>query len=158
MSKMTSELIEKLYEYGKKVYNKELTLSDATAEVLRSYKDSIAESSTEFYIGLVKDLVIGKGSTWNQNSDLLVYYVEHISVEMGIAIGTKAYQGAMKFAKAKSRQPLIDSLNKLKEQYGLDGQEDSNDEEVGETDLETKKTIDQVKKYIELKDLAMIII
>ena len=80
MSKMTSELIEKLYEYGKKVYNKELTLSDATTEVLRSYKDSIAESSTEFYIGLVKDLIIGKGSTWNQNSDLLVYYVEHISV------------------------------------------------------------------------------
>ena len=154
MSKMTSELIEKLYEYGKKVYNKELSLSDATAEVLQSYKDSIAESSTEFYIGLVKDLVIGKGSTWNQNSDLLVYYVEHISVEMGTAIGTKAYQGAMKFAKAKSRQPLIDSLNKLKEQYGLDGQEDSNDEEVGETDLETKKTIDQIKKYIEAKGFS----
>lgn len=120
MSKMTSELIEKLYAYGKKVYNKELSVSDATAEVLQNYRDSIAESSAEFYIGLLKDLVIGKGSTWNQNSDLLVYYVEHISIEMGSEIRTKAYQGAMKFAKAKSRQPLIDSLNSLKEQYGLD--------------------------------------
>ena len=53
MSKMTSELIEKLYVYGKKVYNKELSLSDATAAVLQNYQDSIAESSAEFYIGLV---------------------------------------------------------------------------------------------------------
>ncbi len=34
MSKMTSELIEQLYAYGKKVYNKEILLSDAKAKVL----------------------------------------------------------------------------------------------------------------------------
>lgn len=81
MAKMTPEIIQRLYELGKKVYNQELALADGKTIVMRDYGDNIAESSAEFYIGLVKDLISGKGSTWNQNSDLLVYYVDHIAAE-----------------------------------------------------------------------------
>ncbi len=76
MAKMTDELIEVLYSYGKRVYANEINLYDAAIEVMRTHGSAIAKSSAEFYIGLVKELINGKGSTWNQNSDLLVYYVD----------------------------------------------------------------------------------
>ena len=99
-------IIEALYSYGKKVYDNEMNLNTATDEITKAFPGLIADSSASFYIGLYSDYMAGKGSTWNQNSDLLVYYVEHISIEMGSEIRTKAYQGAMKFAKAKSKTKL----------------------------------------------------
>lgn len=117
MAKMTDELIKLLYSFGKKVYANEVNLQDAAIEVMRTHGSSIAKSSAEFYIGLVKELISGKGSTWNQNSDLLVYYVDHIASEYGIEAGSKAYIGGMKFAKLKSRKPLIDALEALKDKY-----------------------------------------
>ena len=80
-------------------------MSDAVNEVMSNYGDSIAKSSAEFYIGLVKELITGKGSTWNQNSDLLVYYVGQIALDYGAEAGYNAYQGAIKFANTKRRQP-----------------------------------------------------
>ena len=121
MAKMTPEIIQRLYELGKKVYNQELTLADGKTIVMRDYGDKIAESSAEFYIGLVKDLISGKGSTWNQNSDLLIYYVDHIAAEYGDEAGSNAYKGGMKFALSKSRKPLIDALDQLKGKYNLGG-------------------------------------
>ena len=82
MAKMTQELIEKLYALGKNVYEKNEDIGKAVSVEL------ISESSAKFYIGLVNELIIGKGSTWNQNSDLLVYYVEKKIKNLIICINT----------------------------------------------------------------------
>lgn len=113
MAKLTTQIIEDLYSYGKSVYDRKIGLSDATDAVLSKYKGQIAESSASFYIGLYGDYISGKGSTWNQNSELVLYYVEHITTERGIDVGRKAYQAGMRFAKAKSKRLLIEDLKLL---------------------------------------------
>ena len=120
MAKMTQELIEKLYALGKNVYEKNEDIGKAVSVVLAEFPELISESSAKFYIGLVNELIIGKGSTWNQNSDLLVYYVEKIYADYGKNFAEKAYQGAIKFALSKSREPLIQKLNEIKDRYGLE--------------------------------------
>ena len=120
MAKMTQELIEKLYTLGKNVYEKNEDIGKAVSVVLAEFPELISESSAKFYIGLVNELIIGKGSTWNQNSDLLVYYVEKIYADYGKNSAEKAYQGAIKFALSKSREPLIQKLNEIKDRYGLE--------------------------------------
>lgn len=119
MGKMTQELIEDLYIRGKAVYKEEISLKQATKEILNMYPDNIHESSAQFYLSLYADLIKGKGSTWNQNSDLLIYYVRHIAEENGNVDGVKAYEGALKFAKAKSRKSLVASLEKLAAEFKL---------------------------------------
>lgn len=119
MGKMTQELIEDLYIRGRAVYKKEISLKCATEEILNMYPDNIHESSAQFYLSLYSDLIKGKGSTWNQNSDLLVYFVRHIVEENGVADGVKAYEGALKFAKAKSRKSLVANLEKLAAEFKL---------------------------------------
>ena len=119
MGKMTQELIEDLYIRGKAVHKEEISLKCATEEILNMYPDNIHELSAQFYLSLYSDLIKGKGSTWNQNSDLLIYYVRHIIEENGKSDGTKAYEGALKFAKAKSRKSLIASLEKLAAEFEL---------------------------------------
>lgn len=119
MAKMTVELIKKLYISGKAVYEKEQDLEKAVSNILIEFPGLISESSAKFYIGLVKELLLGKGSTWNQNSDLLVYYVENIYLDYGRAMANNAYNGAIKFAYSKSRAPLIKQLNDLKIKYGF---------------------------------------
>lgn len=119
MGKMTQELIEDLYIRGKAVHKEEISLKRATEEILNMYPDNIHESSAQFYLSLYSDLIKGRGSTWNQNSDLLIYYVRHIIEENGKSDGTKAYEGALKFAKAKSRKSLIASLEKLAAEFEL---------------------------------------
>ena len=119
MGKMTQELIEDLYIRGKAVHKEEISLKCATEEILNMYPDNIHELSAQFYLSLYSDLIKGKGYTWNQNSDLLIYYVRHIIEENGKSDGTKAYEGALKFAKAKSRKSLIASLEKLAAEFEL---------------------------------------
>ena len=150
MSKMTSDLIERLYSLGKKVHGKELSMDDAKNMVLSEYGGFIAESSAEFYIGLVKDLVSGKGSTWNQNSDLLVYYVDHIAAEFGAEAGTNAYKGGMKFALSKSRKPLIDALDQVKKKYNL-GDGIGTGQEGAEDMATSSREITAIIKYIKNK-------
>lgn len=150
MSKMTDEIIEKLYSLGKKVYCQELTLKEATDKVMDDYSDNIAESSAEFYIGLVKELIGGKGSTWNQNSDLLVYYVDHIAAEFGPEAGTNAYKGGMKFAISKSRKSLIDALDQVKKKYNL-GDGIGTGQEGAEEMAGSSREITAIIKYIKNK-------
>lgn len=119
MGKMTQELIVNLYIRGKAAHKEELSIKRATEEILNMYPDNIHESSAQFYISLYSDLIKGKGSTWNQNSDLLLYYVRHIVEENGTEEGAKAYEGALKFAKAKSRKSLIANLEKIAAEYSL---------------------------------------
>lgn len=130
MAKMTQELIEKLYTLGKNVYEKNEDIGKAVSVVLAEFPELISESSAKFYIGLVNELIIGKGSTWNQNSDLLVYYVEKIYTDYGKDSAEKAYQGAIKFALSKSREPLIQKLNEIKDKYGLDIKDSRADEKI----------------------------
>jgi len=113
MGKMTAAIIESLYSYGKDVYERKINSQEATDKVVNEYKGEIAESSAKFYIELYTDYMTGKGSTWNQNGDLALYYVEHISVEAGKEFGKNAYNAAMKFAKAKTKKKLISDLNEL---------------------------------------------
>ncbi|WP_051538267.1 McrB family protein [Butyrivibrio proteoclasticus] len=147
MSKMTTELIEDLYSLGKRVYSKDLTMKDAVGKIMDQYDTAIAESSAEFYIGLVKELISGKGSTWNQNSDLLVYYVDHISSEYGMEAGNNAYKGGMAFAKSKSRKALISELEKVKEKHHLDGAPAFNN--TGDSDMnELNQQVNHIIEYI----------
>ena len=126
MAKMTQELIQTLYEHGKSVYEGRETLDEATVDVRSSYPGLIATASANFYIGLYGNLIAGKGSTWNQNSDLLLYYVEHIYNDSGKEAAEKALFGAMKFARMKSRQPLIIALTKIAADYNLELMEQKN--------------------------------
>ena len=113
MAKLTMPIIESLYTYGKAVHNREIGLNEATKKVLAMYPGDIADSSASFYIGLYSEYLSGKGSTWNQNSSLVLYYVEHINAELGSDVGIKAYQAGMKFAKAKSKEKLVSDLQNL---------------------------------------------
>ena len=90
MAKLTTQIIEELYSYGKQVYNRQIGLNDATDAVLVKYPGQISESSAKFYLGLYTEYLSGKGSTWNQNSELVLYYVEHITKDNGLDVGKKA--------------------------------------------------------------------
>lgn len=60
MAKMTQELIEKLYAFGKNVYEKNEEMGKAVATILAEFPGLISESSAKFYIGLVNELITGK--------------------------------------------------------------------------------------------------
>lgn len=152
MAKMTLPIIEALYSYGKKVYDNEMNLNTATDEMLKAFPGSIAESSASFYIGLYSDYMSGKGSTWNQNSTLVLYYVEHIANERGIEWGQNAYKAAMKFAEAKGKQALAKDLKALWVKY------DSNipvDTDIWQPAIEEYNPKISKEKWLELlPDLA----
>ena len=125
MAKMTMPVIETLYSYGRKVYDNELNLSTATEEVLKLHGDAISESSASFYINLFSEYMSGKGSTWNQNSSLVLYYVEHITNERGSEAGENAYKAAMHFAVTKGKNALKKDLEQLWSRYeSIGGNED----------------------------------
>ena len=75
MAKLSTEIIEDLYSCGKAVYMKEIGIQKAVETVLQKYPDKISDTSARFYIDLYASLVSGKGSTWNQNTELVLYYV-----------------------------------------------------------------------------------
>ena len=118
MAKLTTEVIEQLFAAGRAVYQGEKTLSSATSEIMQKFPDDISETSAKFYIGLYSEYISGIGSTWNQNSELVLYYVEHIYLEMGKEPGNKAFQAAMRFANAKSKNKLKNDLNELRARLG----------------------------------------
>ena len=49
MAKMTMTIIESLYSYGKAVYDRKVSLQEATERVVKTYKEEISESSASFY-------------------------------------------------------------------------------------------------------------
>lgn len=154
MAKLTMPIIESLYTYGKAVHNREIGLNEATEKVLAMYPGNIADSSASFYIGLYSEYLSGKGSTWNQNSSLVLYYVEHIATELGNEIGAKAFQAGMKFAKAKTKNKLINDLNTLWKQISEDAAPEVLDvneaafEEWLRNNVEKSYTYNTVRRYI----------
>ena len=147
MAKLTTQIIEDLYSYGKSVYDRKIGLSDATDAVVSKYKGQIAEASASFYIGLYSEYISGKGSTWNQNSELVLYYVEHITTERGIDIGRKAYQAGMKFAKSKTKRTLIKDLNLL--WSSLSNEDPSSVPAMNELEFEQWLRTNPEKSYVE---------
>lgn len=130
MAKLTIDIIEDLYLYGKKVYLEEISIQEAVEVVLQKHPQKIADTSAKFYMELYDRLIDGRGSTWNQNSELLLYYVENITRENGIPTGNNAMAAAIKFAKAKSKKQLIKALKQLGEKLGLNISEIDGDEGV----------------------------
>ena len=147
MAKLSATIIETLYKYGKAVHNRELGLNEATEKVLAMYPGDIADSSASFYIGLYSEYMAGKGSTWNQNSSLVLYYVEHITLEQGIEVGQKAFQAGMKFARAKTKNALIKDLEELWKT--LTSGESPELKDLYESEFEQWLRNDQKKQYTE---------
>lgn len=154
MAKLTMPVIEALYSYGKAVFKKEIGLNDATDAVLKKYPDDIAESSASFYIGLYSEFMSGKGSTWNQNSSLVLYYIEHIYLEEGQVAGQNAYNAGLKFAKAKSKQKLEKDLLVLWQQLENKPEETNKFETWLRNNPHTKYTDHTIYKYIHALDKA----
>ena len=145
MAKLSAAVIESLYTYGKAVHNGEMSLRDATDKVLSTYPGDIADSSASFYIGLYSEYLSGKGSTWNQNSSLVLYYVEHITQELGTEAGQKAFQAGMKFARAKSKKTLIKDLDALWKRFSSEDPPQLQD--IYEIDFELWLRNNQEKQY-----------
>lgn len=116
MAKLTMQIIESLYSFGKAVNENEISLNEATEKIRIMYPDDIAESSASFYIGLYSEYLSGKGSTWNQNSDLVLFYVEHITKDLGKEAGVKAFLAGKRFAITKTKKKLVNDLDQLKVQ------------------------------------------
>ena len=147
MAKLTAPIIEDLYAYGKAVYNLEIGRKDAVKKIISKYPESIADTSADFYIGLYSDYIAGYGSTWNQNSELVLYYVEHITKDYGKETGLNAFQASMKFAKAKSKNKLIGDLNALWQRITCSDLNTDNQLKT-EVPVIPKAALMQIKAYI----------
>lgn len=86
MGRMTENAIKALFNYGKEVYQKHISLDDA-AEKVHDESPEVAFSSAKHYIKWYGEMRNGDFLTWNSNSDLLLYYAEHIIKENGLEAG-----------------------------------------------------------------------
>ena len=124
---MTIETIKSLYQYGKKLYLKEIDLKEAVNKVHSSHPE-VAESSARHYINWYSKMREGENLTWNTNSSLLMYYAEHIIIDDGIEAGKIAIKAAKGFAKNAGRTDLERDLCNLEAKYQI------NDDRLGKFD------------------------
>lgn len=124
---MTIETIKSLYQYGKKLYLKEIDLKEAVNKVHSSHPE-VAESSARHYINWYSKMREGEYLTWNTNSSLLMYYAEHIIIDDGIEAGKIAIKAAKGFAKNAGRTDLERDLCNLEAKYQI------NDDRLGKFD------------------------
>lgn len=122
MGRMTEDAIKALFNYGKKVYQKDISLDDA-AEKVHDESPEVAFSSAKHYIKWYGEMRNGDFLTWNSNSDLLLYYAEHIIKENGLEAGKLACQSVLKFADHVNRTELAEAVHKLVDQYHLNSDE-----------------------------------
>ena len=127
MGRMTIETIKSLYQYGKKLYLKEIDLKEAVNKVHSSHPE-VAESSARHYINWYSKMREGEYLTWNTNSSLLMYYAEHIIIDDGIEAGKIAIKAAKGFAKNAGRTDLERDLCNLEAKYQI------NDDRLGKFD------------------------
>ena len=127
MGRMTIETIKSLYQYGKKLYLKEIDLKEAVNKVHSSHPE-VAESSARHYINWYSKMREGDYLTWNTNSSLLIYYAEHIIIDDGIEAGKIAIKAAKGFAKNAGRTDLERDLCNLEAKYQI------NNERLGKFD------------------------
>ena len=113
MDVLSMGIIKDLYSKGVHVYQEQQDLKDAVNSIIQKYPGDIKESSAEFYIRLVARYITGKGATWNQNSQLILYYMESILKDFGLEAGNNAYKAALRFARAKGRANLEQEINRL---------------------------------------------
>lgn len=122
MGRMTENAIKALFNYGKEVYQKHISLDDA-AEKVHDESPEVAFSSAKHYIKWYGEMRNGDFLTWNSNSDLLLYYAEHIIKENGLETGKMACQSVLKFADHVNRTELAEAVHKLVDQYHLNSDE-----------------------------------
>lgn len=122
MGRMTENAIKALFNYGKEVYQKHISLDDA-AEKVHDESPEVAFSSAKHYIKWYGEMRNGDFLTWNSNSDLLIYYAEHIIKENGLEAGKMACQSVLKFADHVNRTELTEAVHKLVDQYHLNSDE-----------------------------------
>lgn len=160
MGRMVEDTIKSLYAYGKKVYENKLSLGEAAQEVNRIHPE-VAVSSAKHYISWYSEMRAGRWLSWNSNSNLLLYYVEHIKEDDGIEAGKLALQGAEKFAEHAKRKELMEDLNKLALRLSLVGQKKDNDNissERSDDEMDNKAIVKQIKHFISQKDSPILTI
>ena len=156
MGRMIEDTIKSLYAYGKKVYENKLSLVEAAQEVNRIHPE-VAVSSAKHYINWYSEMRAGRWLSWNSNSNLLLYYVEHIKEDDGIEAGKLALQGAEKFAEHAKRKELMEDLNKLALRLSLVGQKKDNDNissERSDDEMDNKAIVEQIKHFISQKGFS----
>ncbi len=154
MGRMVEDTIKSLYAYGKKVYENKLSLGEAAQEVNHIHPE-VAVSSAKHYISWYSEMRAGRWLSWNSNSNLLLYYVEHIKEDDGVEAGKLALQGAEKFAEHAHRKELMDDLNKLAQRLGLEGQKkDHISHERSDDEMDNKAIIKQIKRFISQKGFS----
>lgn len=118
MGKMTENAIRVLFNYGKKVFQGNISLEEAAKRVNENYPE-VAVSSAKHYVKWYKVMRSGDILTWNSNSELLLYYVEQIIRENGPEAGKKACRSVLKFSIHANRSELADKVQQLADKYHL---------------------------------------
>ncbi|MBB5326370.1 hypothetical protein HNQ34_003523 [Anoxybacillus tepidamans] len=123
--KITREMIEKSYEYAKKVYHKQI---DKTSAANNLYKEvGMHQGSASHYIGAFCSMMQGEKYTRTINTEATRYYLENIHKDYGVEqlrIALKAvnqhidYYGKLGKGKLRSIEKL---LNEYKTQLGTRG-------------------------------------
>ena len=161
MGRMLNSTIAALYKYGKMCYLGEM--DNKTAEKLVNQEHpEVAISSARHYMRWYMEMRTGGFLTWNSNSNLLLYYAEHIIQEEGKDAGKTAIESAMKFARHANRESLIQDLEKLAAKYDITPDEEPADKEKDDTvpavkeekPMDPKDIIAQVKSYIRQKGFS----
>lgn len=157
MGRMTEDAIKALFNYGKKVYQKNISLDDA-AEKVHDESPEVAFSSAKHYIRWYGEMRNGDFLTWNSNSDLLLYYAEHIIKENGPEAGKLACQSVLKFADHVNRIELAEAVHKLVDQYHLNSDEQMDRDHIisqkTEKDISPSVGLRYIKSFIAKKGFS----
>lgn len=81
MGAITKSMIECAYDVGKRVYLGDIRKIDGVAEVSR--RTDMSESSANFYIMVLVDMLDGKEYHRTINATATEYYLEHIALDYG---------------------------------------------------------------------------
>lgn len=155
MGRMTEDTFSVLYEYGKKVYNGELT-PDTAAQKANETNPEVAVSSAKHYINWYSRMRNGDMLTWNTNNQLLEFYVRKIIEELGITEGKTAIIAAKKYAKHAHREDLDHTLDVIADEHGIVISDETEETEKagisgGEEeviDIDIKEALAEIKTYI----------
>lgn len=153
MGRITDSTIAALYSFGKKVYNNEISLEQAAAVVNQEHPE-VALSSAKHYIRWYSSMRNGSFLTWNSNSSLLIYYVNHIYEEEGENAGKMACDSAIKFAEHVHREELIEKLKDIAAKNEVNSVKNIQhpvEKEEGDNSMRYIDIIGQIKDYIKEK-------
>lgn len=112
MGQMTEATFKTLYDQGKLVYNKAVSVAEAVKKACETSPE-VAASSAEHYINWYSRMREGKFLSWNTNAKLLVYYVKRVIEEEDSHAAELAIKASREYAKYKNRVSLENELIEL---------------------------------------------